>query len=346
MKPKNKYRIGTLLATTIICLVVIYLNLLSHEKTQQIYLDHTKEMIINLKKDFLKDTVINLSTEIDTLRETKYNNYKKNTEARLRWLQEELHLSEEEFVKFFIDKFSNDVNSNMWTAVLWKESTGEVLYNSSHLNTENIDGSVEELKGTLSSYVEIQKSNIKGIFGVRKSYIDEIVKEEIGNTIRNRNFSNDSYIWVNEVINYDGGKNYAIRRIHPNLRETEGMYLSTDMEDIKGDLPYLEELEGVKKDGEIFSTYYFKELNSSEISEKITYAKLYKDYDWIIAMGVHLDDIDAISNKINNEISSSSTDTIIRLLSYIFIVLLIGFVILYILDKRHLSYSTKSLEKK
>ena len=345
MKTKNKYRIGTLLATTIICLVVIYLNLLSHEKTQQIYLDHTKETIINLKKDFLKDTVINLSIEVDGLRETKYNNYQKNTEARLRWLQEELELPEEDFVKVFIDKFNNDVNSNMWTAILWNQSSGEILYNSSQLNIDNIDRSVEELKSTLSSFSEIEKNNIKGIFGVRKSYIDEIVKEEIGKTIRNRKFSNDSYIWVNEVINYEGGENYAIRRIHPNLRDTEGMYLSTDMEDIKGKLPYLEELEGIKKDGEIFSSYYFEKLNSSEISEKITYAKLYEDYDWIIAMGVHIDDIDAISEKINYEITSSSTETIIRLLSYIFIVLLIGFTILYLLEKKHLSYSTKSLEK-
>lgn len=341
----NKYRISTLLAATLICLVVIYLNFLSHEKTQQIYLEHTEKTIIDLKKDFIKDTVINMFAEIDGLRETKYNSYKKNTEARLRWLQVEVDLPDEDFVKFFINKFNEDVNSKMWTAILWNDFTGEILYNSSQLNTDKIDRTVEELKGILSSYAEIEKNNIKGVFGVSKSYIDEIVKEEIGNVIRNRKFSNNSYIWVNEVINYEGGENYAIRRVHPNLIDTEGTYLSTDMEDIKGNLPYLEELEGIKKDGEIFFTYYFNKINSSEISEKITYAKLYKDYDWIIAMGVHLDDIDAIAEKVNNEISSSSSESIIRLLRYIIIVLLIGFTILYLIEKKHLSYSTKSLEK-
>lgn len=57
-------------------------------------------MLIDIKKDFIKDTVINMFTEINWLRETKYNNYKKNTEARLRWLQLEVDLSDEEFVKF------------------------------------------------------------------------------------------------------------------------------------------------------------------------------------------------------------------------------------------------------
>lgn len=345
MNSSNKYRIGTLLAAFLICSVVIYLNFLSHEKTQQIYLEYTEKTIIDLKKDFIKDTVLNIFAEIDGLRETKYNSYKKNTEARLRWLQVGVDLSDEDFVKFFISKFNEDVNGKMWTAILWNDSTGEVLYNSSELNTDKIDRTVEDLKGILSSYSEIEKNNIKGIFGVSKSYIDEIVKEEIGNTIRNRKFSNNAYIWVNEVVNYDGGENYAIRRVHPNLIDTEGMYLSTDMKDIKGNLPYLKELEGIKKDGEIFFTYYFNKINSSKISEKITYAKLYKDYDWIIAMGVHLDDIDALTEIINKEISSSSSATITRLLIFIFMVLIIGFTILFLIEKKHLLHSTKSLQE-
>ena len=342
---KNKHKIITFAAATIICLVVIYLHLLSHEKTQEIYLEQTEKTIINLKKDFLKDTVNNIFFEIDRLREIKHENYKKNTEARLRRFQEELDLSDEEFIQFFINRFNDDLNPKMWTAFLWDNKTGEVLYDSAGLHIKTIDSTVKDLKSLLSSHAVIEKGSIQGIFGVSKSYIDEIVKEEIGDTIRNREFSNDSYIWVNEVINYGGGKDYAIRRIHPNLRDTEGTYLSTDMEDIKGKLPYLEELEGIKKNGELFFTYYFKKLNSSQVSEKITYAKLYKDYDWIVAMGVHLDDIGAYTEKVNNEIHSLSSESIIRLLRYILIVLLIGFTILYLIEKRHLLNSTKSLEK-
>ena len=123
------------------------------------------------------------------------------------------------------------------------------------------------------------------------------------------------------------------------------MYLSTDMEDIKGNLPNLEELEGIKENGETFIKYNFKKINSSEISEKITYAKLYKDYDWIIAMGVHLDEIDAYTRDTNAEIRSLSSEAILRLLRYISIILLLGFIILYLIEMNHLSTSTKDLEK-
>lgn len=342
---KNKYRIITFVAATVICLTVIYLHLLSHEKTQKIYLDQTEKIIINLKKDFLKDTVNNVFLEIEMLRQTKYDNYKKNIGVRLRRFKEELDLTDEEFIKFFIDKFNEDLNSKMWAAILWDNETGEILYNSSELHIKTVDSTVKDLKSLLSSYAVIEKGSIEGVFGVRKSYIDEIVKEEIGYAIRNRKFSNDSYMWVNEVINYGGGKNYAIRKIHPNLRNTEGTYLSTDMEDIKGNLPYLEELEGINKNGELFFTYYFKKLNDSQISEKLTYAKLYKDYDWIIAMGVHLDDISAYTEEVNNEINSLSSESIIRLLGYILVVLLLGFTILYLIENNHLRHSTKYLEK-
>lgn len=330
---------------SLICLIIVYLNLLSHEKTQKIYLQQTENSIIDLKKDFLKDTVNNIILEIDRLRETKNNNYKKNIEYRLRRFQDELYLTDEEFIKVFIDRFNDDRSSKMWTAFLWDNKTGEILYDSSELQMETIESTEEALKPLLSYHVVIEKGDIQGIFGVSKFYIDELVKEEIGDIIRGRKFSNESYIWVNEIINYEGGENYAIRKIHPNLRDTEGSYLSTDMEDIKGNLPYLEELDGIKENREIFSTYYFNKLNSSDIAEKLTYAKLYKDFDWIIAMGVHLDDINDYTEKTNNKIKVLSNKAIIGLIRYIFIILLIGFIILYLIDKNHLLTSTRSLEK-
>lgn len=342
---KSKYNILSFVAAIIICLVVIYLHLLSYDKTKGIFLEQTKNIVVDMKKDFLKDTVDNVFLELDMLRETKYESYRRNTEVRKRRIEEELYLPEEEFIGFFIDRFNEDISSHLWTPFLWNKETGEVLYDPLELHTESIDKTLESLKDLLSTYVVIEKDNIEGIFGVSKEYIDNIIKTEIGDVIRRRRFSNDSYIWVNEVINYEGGDNYAIRRIHPNLVDTEGDYLSTDMEDIKGNKPYLEELEGIKQNGELFFKYYFKELNSDEISEKITYARLYKDYNWIVAMGVHLENIDNYAESINNEILSLTSEAVIRLLSYILLVLLFGFLLIYLIYKMRLSNSTRSLEK-
>lgn len=102
------------------------------------------------------------------------------------------------------------------------------------------------------------------------------------------------YLWVNKVVDFRGGDGYAVRLIHPNLKATEGMLLSTKMEDIKGNKPFLEELEGVKRDGDIYFTYYFKKLGSEAVSEKLSYAKLYKRLDWIVATGIPIDDLQSM----------------------------------------------------
>ena len=127
---KNRYKITTIIVSSIICLIVIYLHLLSHDKTQEIYLQQTEKIIIDLRKDFLKDTVDNVFLEIDSLRESKRKSYKKNMEARLRRINEELNTTDEEFIDFFILKFMEDSNSKMWTAYLWDDLTDEILYST------------------------------------------------------------------------------------------------------------------------------------------------------------------------------------------------------------------------
>ncbi|MDD3928202.1 MAG: sensor domain-containing diguanylate cyclase, partial [Sphaerochaeta sp.] len=154
----------------------------------------------------------------------------------------------------------------------------------------------------------------------------------------------NSYIWVNEVVNWEGGDDYAIRRIHPNLRDTVGTLLSTNMTDIRGNTPYKTELEGVKQNGELFFTYYFQKKDSKEISEKLTYAKLYKDYNWIVAMGIHLDDLSAYIDETNYQSS-----VVLRQTTPLFMFLVLGLfifnsVLLMIIEKRKSKKDTQVLQ--
>jgi len=110
--------------------------------------------------------------------------------------------------------------------------------------------------------------------------INKIVMNKVTPLIRNLRLVDNGYIWVNLIVNYDGGERYAIRKIHPNLPATEGTWLSTSMTDVKGNTPYLTELEGVKKNGDIFFDYYFKKFRTEDISHKLSYARLYKPFNW------------------------------------------------------------------
>lgn len=265
-------------------LAMIFINNASHEKNKEIYTKQIGEMAIQLKKDYLKDTVNNLILELETLKIAKTNMYKLSTAQRLRRFQDEQDLTVEEFTSFYIRRFEEENDAGAWAAVLYRKDTGEILYEN--LPEETEEGPVlDKIGSCLAASERVEHGSLVGIFGVHEDYIDHVVKEEIREVIHQQEFSNDSYMWVNEVLHYEGGENYAIRRIHPNLKDTEEDFLSTNTQDAEGNLPYLMELEGIRSSGEIFFTYHFKKLNSDIISEKITYAKLYEPYDWIVAMG-------------------------------------------------------------
>lgn len=125
---------------------------------------------------------------------------------------------------------------------------------------------------------------------------EEEIEDEMRLKARRRIYTekheDGAYMWIQKVLNFDGGDNYAIRLIHPNLSDTEGCYLSTNEVNQMGMKAYEIELNGIRENGEIYQNYAFKKMNSDEVTEKVTYAKLYKPYDWIICMGVNIDDLD------------------------------------------------------
>lgn len=121
-----------------------------------------------------------------------------------------------------------------------------------------------------------------------KESIDKISQGFIYELIHTSVYGTDGYVWVNEVVNFEGGENYAIRRIHPTMPEMEGSFLSTSDTDMDGAQPYLTELKGIKEQGEIFHTYHFSKENDDIVGRKASYAKLYEPFNWIIATGEHL----------------------------------------------------------
>ena len=140
------------------------------------------------------------------------------------------------------------------------------------------------------------------------------IKDRIKDRIRNTTLPDEGYIWINKVLNYTGGKDYAIRLVHPNLIETEGMMLSTSMTDIKGNTPYLTELNGITQKGELFFEYWFTKKNSNLVEKKLAFAKLYKPYDWIIATGVYFDDVEAFVTSQKKDIELSFYSTLAKFL--------------------------------
>ncbi len=295
MEPlRKKYRLTLVVIILILGGLSSLAFLLSSYQMKAVYEKNIETSIIDVKKTFLKDNVDNLILTIDQQRQAQESLF-----ARLNQLAETAldgynTYNSEAFLEQAILYFEDPIRQTYLTVLITDSATGRILYSKNLSDLEQSLSFSEKtalLSPLMTSAVKKDYGSYQVFFGVRQSRVTEIVEQNIRQLIHESQFSNDAYFWVNEVINYEGGDNYAIRLIHPNLKDTEGQLLSTSMTDIQGNLPYLEELEGVKGSGEIFYTYFFKKLNSEIVSEKLTYARLYPDYNWIVAMGVHLDDV-------------------------------------------------------
>lgn len=176
---------------------------------------------------------------------------------------------------------------------------------------------------------EYQNGNI--LVSQTEEKIEQVIKERATRHIRNIPLEDSNgYIWVNHILNFEGGDNYARRIVHPNLPSTEGMLLSTNTTDIKGNRPYEIELNGIKENGELFFDYYFKKMNSNKVAHKLTYAKLYKPYNWVIATGIYLDDIDEFIQREHQQLKNIHNKQLqFSIASLIFILVVVIGIIVY-----------------
>ncbi len=162
------------------------------------------------------------------------------------------------------------------------------------------DATIEVKKSTLKENVEnmisyldaCSEAYLKENPGAGDEELENAMYETAYRKIYSETHIDGTYMWVQKVLDYDGGDEYAIRLIHPNLSDTEGELLSTNTVNPNGMKAYEMELEGVKRNGSVYLTYDFKKLDSDEVTSKVTYSSLYKRFDWIVCMGVNIDDLD------------------------------------------------------
>jgi len=262
-----------------LCIFCIALSFWTIRSAEKVHVSQTYEEIFAIKRVFLKDSVNNVLGEIDNIRARNRLHVREDMsriEKRLSYLWAN-----------YPDNAAATATEILTTAA--KTERLNILFEDTRTGRVLVETAKTAREPRFTDTMVLGPYRAR--FGINEDWVDAEAKAEIADVIHGQKFQNGAYIWVNEIHDWKGGDNYAIRRIHPNLRDTEGNYLSTNAKDIKGNSPYLEELEGVRDHGEIYFRYFFKKLNSEEVAEKLTYSTLYADFNWIVAMGIYLEDI-------------------------------------------------------
>ncbi|WP_461210345.1 methyl-accepting chemotaxis protein [Desulfocurvus sp. DL9XJH121] len=122
---------------------------------------------------------------------------------------------------------------------------------------------------------------------LQRQALDQISKMRLGD---------GNYLWVQ-----DTDTRMVMHPMNPGL-DGKDVSQSTDA---KGNRFFAEMTKKATQDGEGYVTYWWTKPGQSGDFPKLSYIKLFKAWNWILGMGVYMDDVDATVNKNREEFDSA-----------------------------------------
>ena len=112
------------------------------------------------------------------------------------------------------------------------------------------------------------------------------------------------YYFVYDLHNINGGQDFATMLINNNRPDLVGSKLSDDYRDAKGKEFRKEFLNGIRESAEAYVVYWYKKPGEDGgVGRKLSYFKLYPEWNWVFARGIYFDRLDAVLNEKKQEIS-------------------------------------------
>ncbi len=290
MNNKQKVRPQTIGIIIVMSLAILVLLHQSFQRIRSLYADHLFANASELREHFLQSTVKNLTEDITTEREVRRSEYEDQVESCIDYvhrLAREAESAPEQEVKKYFDGRPDSIN---WTYMAYDLNTNDVLVDSAGLLGDVWSGDESELDNSFVSSDRFSTGNTRIIYGITRATLDNVVKNSISKKVMYNDFEGNTWMWINEIRNYNGGKNYAARVVNPEERSSAGRLISTDVRDASGKEYLKNELETLQNEGEALYDYQVKNKDDS-ISTRLVYSRLYGDYDWIVGMESDMGDV-------------------------------------------------------
>jgi len=153
--------------------------------------------------------------------------------------------------------------------------------------------------------------------GVYIEDIEQRLQETVGDYVTRYRFGKQKqdYVFVLDLVNIEGGKDFAIMYANANRPDIIGEYVSDDFKDANGKEFRKEFLKGLRDYGECYVDYWYKKIDNPEPSPKTSYFKLSADKKFIVAAGVYLDEVEAsideLQVSLNNNLKKDLRNTVL-----------------------------------
>ncbi|MCR4955658.1 MAG: diguanylate cyclase [Lachnospiraceae bacterium] len=292
---KKKSRLVSLILLVVMAAVMIFVFRVAFANISGLFQRQLYTSVTEQKQELLESTVTNLVADIKVDRHEEQekflqiaDTYKSDAEDAMK--------STGNIKTRVKSMFARGPYAKYWSYMLYKKSSNSIYLDSDGLLGDSFNGNIKGLENDFVVMNKVEENGFVLIYGVLQETLDEDIQKVFEEKVKNYQFPDDSSsIWVDEIRNYEGGKNYAVCVCDSANEEQEGRKRSTKITDKKG-RTYLEKaLLKLNEEGEVTYTYYV-----TDNSVKMVYAKLYDDYNWVISMGVDLDDVVSYVNVAKN----------------------------------------------
>jgi signal transduction histidine kinase/CheY-like chemotaxis protein len=126
--------------------------------------------------------------------------------------------------------------------------------------------------------------------------VEQDVREMVKSRINSMRFgkNRDNYFFILKAKNVDDKtkKPYAVALVNPSRPELIGRKLTEKFQDDKGNYFLKDIITQISQNNEAVVKYWFQKMAGPGSSLKTTYARWYKEWDWIIGTGFYHDDLE------------------------------------------------------
>lgn len=158
----------------------------------------------------------------------------------------------------------------------------------------------------------------------------------------------DRYLTIVEVHNIEGGDDFGTFLLSSSKLAFQGTNVSDEDKDIKGNRFRKDILTVLREKGEGFVEYWYQKPSTKIPSLKLSYFYLQKDWNWIIGSGFYYEDLEKQIAIMEENISTYTTNTIVRTLIWVmllsFLAIVIAVVVSLRIDKTIKEYTDQIIE--
>ena len=198
------------------------------------------------------------------------------------------------------------------------------------------------LKKDVNTVIDILNYNI-----VKSDLNDAELKMDAVRLLNNITFEENksNYFFAYEILNMNGGDDFARLVVNPNRPDLVGQLISTNYKDTDGKKFREIFLNDIRQKGESFTEYAYNKPNSKDANYKLSYFKYYERFNWVIAVGIYTDDIEKeIQEKresLKKRVKKQVVQNVVLFLMFLSIAILISIAISQKIDDIMKSYEDK-----